>query len=195
METAPTLLILARHFGAGPAQYRVLATAPGRPASSAGDEVATIELNRRICFPDGHVHRIARRGGPFSPNRELWRGPGPTLSEPPIAVYLRERAGFLRWQSVLIVGAAPERRYLLRRRGWLGSPANVDIVPLGAGTPRSSAPVLLHAEKSGSWRRRLQAQWLAPSELPLPVALFVLNMLADWDQRAAAAASAGAAGV
>lgn len=195
METAPTLLILARHFGAGHAQYRVLATSLGRPASSAGDEVATLELNRRICFPDGHVHRIARRGGPFSPNRELWPHHSPTPGEPPIAVYLHERTGLLRWRNVLVVGAAPERRYLLRRRGWLGSPANVDVVPLAAGMPRSGAPVLLHAEKSGTWRRRLQAQWLAPGELSLPVVLFVLNMLADWDQRAAAAASAGAAGV
>jgi hypothetical protein len=195
METVPTLLTLARHFGDGHAQYRVLATPPDDPVGDSGGELATIELNRRICFPDGQVHSIARRGGPFSPNRELWRGPRPTPSEPPIAVYLHERAGFLRWRHVLVVGGAPERRYVLRRRSWLGSPANVDVVPLAADKAQVPTTVLLHAEKRGAWRRRLQAQWLAPAELPLPVALFVLNVLADLDQRAAAAASAGAAGI
>jgi hypothetical protein len=195
METAPTLITLARHFGASHTQYRVLATSPDRPASSAGDELATLELNHRICLPDGQVHRIARRGGPFSPNWELWYGPSATPGEPPVATCLRERVGILRWRNVLVVGTVPKRRYLLRRRGWLGSPANVDVIALAAGMPQSGASVLLHAEKSGTWRRRLQAQWLAPGELPLPVVLLVLNVLADWDQRAAAAASAGAAGV
>ncbi len=196
METAPTLLTLARHFAVGQTHYRVLATPSSVAASAAAaNELAILELNHRIYLPDGQVHTIARRGGPFSPNRVLWRGLSPTPGDLPVAVYVRERAGLLRWRDVLVVGATPERRYLLRRRSWLGSPANVDVVPLDAHAPAPGGPVVLHAEKSGTWRRRLQAQWLAPGDLPLPVALFVLNVLADLDRRAAAAASAGAAGV
>jgi hypothetical protein len=196
METAPTLLTLARHFAVGQTHYRVLATPPNAAASAAAaNELAILELNHHIYLPDGQVHTIARRGGLFSPNRALWRGSCPAPGEPPVAVYRRERVGLLRWRDVLVIGDTPERRFLLRRRSWLGSPANVDVLPLAADAPEPCGPAVLHAEKSGTWRRRLQAQWLAPGELPLPVALFVLNVLADLDRRAAAAASAGAAGV
>jgi hypothetical protein len=195
METTPTLLTLSRSFDVEHAQYRVLATTPGQTADSPASELALLDLNHHIWFPDGQVHTIVRRGGPFSLNRELRCGSSMAPGDPLVAVYMRERSGFLRWRDVVIVGTDPERRFLLRRRSRFGSPANVDVVPLSVDAPEILRPVLLHAEKSGTWRRRLQAQWLAPAELPLPVVLFVLNVLADLDQRAAAAASAGAAGV
>jgi hypothetical protein len=36
---------------------------------------------------------------------------------------------------------------------------------------------------------------MAPNELPVPIMLYVLNVLADLDRRAAVAQSAGAAGL
>lgn len=202
MESGPVLkplwITLARALDREHVDYRVLARSiplANAPAKTRWpqDELATIELNRRICFPDGRIHAIVHHGGLLSTERELHGGSnGGTL---PLAIYRRERTGLLGHRHILIVSGETERRYLLRRRHWFGSPANVDVVPLlGAELPPADS-VVLHAEKSGTWRQRLQAMWLAPKELPLPVALFVLNVLADLDRRAALAASAGAAGL
>ncbi|HEY7834839.1 MAG TPA: hypothetical protein VIG30_14795 [Ktedonobacterales bacterium] len=229
MDTEPLLITLARALDREHVDYRVF----GQPSPGAGapakeraphTELATIELNRRICFPDGRVLAILHRGGLLSGDRELRRAlsaldalaapPAPSTPttrrssnpprgqpvspEPPLAILHRERTGLLGHRHILIVagaeGDAGERRFLLRRRYWFGSPANVDVVPL-LGHDGPPEPVLLHAEKSGTWRQRLRANWLAPKELSLPVVLFVLNALADLDRRAAVAASAGAAGV
>lgn len=196
MATEPTLIKLEpkRHFGRP--HYRVLRLALGAAgAASSGEEIATLELNQRIIFADGQVYAIVRRGNVFSTDRELWRGPAAMPGEQPLAVSLRERIGFLRWRNVLVVGTAPETRYLLRRRYRAGSPANVDVVPLAEGaSPQSEGLVVLRGEKVGSWRSRLQAQLLDPSALSLPVAIFVLNVLAVQEQDAAAAAASAAAG-
>jgi hypothetical protein len=196
MATEPTLIKLEpkRHFGR--AHYRVLRIPLGAPAdASAGDEIAILELNQRIVFADGQVFAIVRRGSAFSTDRELWRGSAAMPGEQPLAVSLRERIGFLRWRDVLVVGAARETRYLLRRRSRAGSPANADVIPLAeGGGPQSEGPVVLRGEKVGFWRSRLQAQLLDPSALSLPVAIFVLNVLAVQEQAATAAAASAAAG-
>lgn len=199
MQTEPMLITLARSFEVGPARYRVLASPleNQRPARQRDDQqVATLDLNQQIALRGGAVHLIVRRGGVFSHNRALLRGAAPQPDEPPWATYMHVRAG-LRWRHLLVVSGSEERRFVLRRRSWFGSPANADVVPLtaDAGAPPQPPAVVLQAEKSGAWRRRIQARWLLPRELPLPVALFVLNVLADLDRRAATAASAGAAGV
>ena len=207
MDHEPLLITLARALDREHVDYRVFGqpAADALPHSDTGHtELATIELNRRICFPDGHVHAIIHHGGLLSPDRELCRGQGAPGGEPPLAVYHRERNGLFGHRNILIVSGDTERRFLLRRRHWFGSPANVDVVPLSETSTdaRHSAhadappgPVLLQAERSGTWRQRLRAKWLAPKELSLPVILFVLNLLADLDRRAAVAASAGAAGL
>jgi hypothetical protein len=191
MATEPTLIRLEPKAHFGRPHYRVLRIVSGSTGdASAGEEIATLELNQRIVFPGGQVFAIVRRGNVFSTDRELWRGPAAMPGERPLAVSLRERIGFLRWRNVLVVGTAPESRYLLRRRYRAGSPANVDVVPLAeAGRPQGEGPVVLRGEKVGSWRLRLQAHVLDPSPLSLPVAIFVLNVLAVQEQAAAAAAS------
>lgn len=196
MDDRPTLLTLVAAFGLGPARYQVLAAPPGAPPSAGyGSEVATLVLNRSITVPDGQIYQIRRRGRFFSTDRELLSGDG-VGQQPPLALSLSERTGLLRWRNVVVVCAAPQRRYLLRRRKWYGSPANCDLVPLAPDGALTEGAVLLRAEILGGWRRRLQGLLSAsPTELSLPVAIFVLNMLADLDRRAAAAASAGAAGV
>ncbi|MGH2505063.1 MAG: hypothetical protein ACRDID_21340, partial [Ktedonobacterales bacterium] len=79
MDTEPLLITLARALDREHVDYRVL----GQPSSSADrpakeraaqTELATIELNRRICFPDGRVLAIAHHGGLLSGDRELRRG-------------------------------------------------------------------------------------------------------------------------
>lgn len=244
MDTEPLLITLARALDREHVDYRVFAEPASADASSPSHvspsssssrmrkphtELATIELNRRICFPDGRIHSIAHHGGLLSTDRELRRCDGtpdgaasfetahapreaPSFqgaghgsghdsrppAQEPLAICHRERTGLLTHRRVLIVAGDAagerERRFLLRRRHWFGSPANVDVVPLmdDASAPE---PVVLRAEKSGTWRQRLQASWLSPKELSLPVVLFVLNVLADLDRRAAIAASAGAAGL
>lgn len=199
MKTEPMLITLARSFDLGPTMYRVLACPlkDERQVSQRGDQhVATLDLNKQIELRGGAVHPIVHRGSFLSHNRALLRGAATQPEDPPWATYLHERRG-LRWRHVLVISGAEERRFLLRRRSWFGSPANADVVPLTDPVRPlpELPPVLLHAEKSGAWRRRIQARWLMPRELPLPVALFVLNVLADLDRRAAVAASAGAAGV
>src|SRR5260221_7077770 len=198
METQGMLLTLARAFGLGLSQYRVLASRQPDAANMGAQresQLAALDLNRQMALPDGQIYTIGGRGGPFSLDRELWRGAPPVLGEPPVAVFRRERKG-LRRRDVLIVDATPGRRLLVRRRAWLGSRANADVVAFSSDAePSANDRVLLHAEKSGTWRKRIQAQWLAPSELPLPITVFILNVLADLDRRAAAAASAAAAGV
>lgn len=239
MDTEPLVITLARALDREHVDYRVFAQ-PALPMNASPAissphhssprgrkphaELATIELNRRICFPDGRIHPIAHHGGLLSTDRELRRCNGtPTsatgfepasapgdasapsvhhdASQPaqaPLAICHRERTGLLTHRRVLIVAGDAagdrERRFLLRRRHWFGSPANVDVVPL-MDDASESEPVVLRAEKSGTWRQRLQANWLSPKELSLPVVLFVLNVLADLDRRAAIAASAGAAGL
>jgi hypothetical protein len=198
METPGTRLTLARAFGLGPTLYRVLASHDSATLPDAAEQesqVATLDLNRQIVLPDGQVFTIGRRGGLFSVDRELWSGAAPAPGEPPLAVFRRVRQGW-RHDHILELAAPAGRRLLLRRRGWFGSPANADVVALAPDAPHSAhEPVLLYAEKYGTWRKRLQARWLAPAELPLPITIFILNVLADLDRRAAAAASAGAAGV
>lgn len=199
-QTQPMFITLARSLDLGPSRYRVLASPledEGKPSQRHDEQVATIDLNKQIELRGGEVHSIVHRGGFWSNNRALLRGAEPRPGEAAWAAYTHERTG-LRWRHVLVVNGAEERRFLLRRRSWFGSPANADVVPLSEDThtpPPEHPAVLLHAEKSGAWRRRIQARWLMPRELPLPVALFVLNVLVDLDRRAAAAASAGAAGV
>lgn len=222
MDSEPLVITLARALDREHVDYRVFAE-PASPANSSArirkphTELATIELNRRICFPDGRVHPIAHRGGLLSSDRELRQSlpalpTSPTSTPPrrptdpptrdasalPLAICHRERTGLLKRRRILIVAGDlagdSERRFVLRRRHWFGSPANVDVIPL-LDDATAPEPVLLRAEKSGSWRQRLQASWLSPKDLSLPVVLFVLNVLADLDRRAAVAASAGAAGL
>jgi hypothetical protein len=191
MATEPTLIKLEPIARLGRSRYRVLRGSLGPAgAASVGDEIAILALNRSITFSDGQVYAIARRGGFLSPDRELWRGPEPIPGDQPLAVSLRERIGFLRWRNVLEIGSAPPVRYVLRRRYRAGSPANVDVIPLAeVHGPQSEGPIVLRAEKVGSWRSRLQAQLLDPTALSLPVAIFVLNVLAVLEQAAAAAAA------
>jgi hypothetical protein len=116
---------------------------------------------------------------------------------PALATMRRERVG-LWWQRTLTTQGASTQRYLLHRRGVFGSPANADILssmPDALSLDLAKMSVVLRVEKSGAWRQRLQARWLDPTHLSLPVVLFVLNVLADQDRRAAIAASAGVAGV
>ncbi len=204
MENEPILITMARTMDREQIDYRVLVEGPSSGKSSTSStELASIELNRRICFPDGQVHTIVHHGGLFSIDSELhvattasrdqptsWRA-----KEPPLAMFHRERTSLLGHRNVLILSTEPERRYLLRRRSWFGSPANVDVVALSLGIPSQAEPILLRAEKSGTWRQRLLARWMAPNELPVPIMLYVLNVLADLDRRAAVAQSAGAAGL
>jgi hypothetical protein len=183
-------------FHVGRTRYRVLYGAQGAgKAGGTGEEIATLELNRRITFVDGQEYALIRRGGVFSTDRDLWPGTEATPGQQPLATYLRERIGLLRWRDVLVVGTTPERRYMLRRRKRYGRPANVDVIPVTEAESRQSEePVVLRAEKVGSWNARLQAHLLDPSALALPVAIFVLNVLAAQEQ-AAAAAAASSSGV
>lgn len=207
MATEPILLTMARTLDRDEIDYRVLARSGDTTRGTTYDtELAAIQLNRRICLPDGQVHTIVHHGGLFSIDSEL-RGATDGLSvssagsksggDPCLAIFHRERTGLLSHRNVLIVESQPPRRLLLRRRSWFGSPANVDVVPLSEPNEISppEVPVLLRAEKSGTLRQRLLARWTAPGDLPTPIMLFVLNVLADLDRRAAVAASAGAAGL
>jgi hypothetical protein len=116
----------------------------------------------------------------------------PHPCDAPLAEYLRERVGLLRWRAILRVGADPASTYLLRRRSGWGAPANVDVVPLPPEgvDPQSAGPVLLRVERTGHRNRGLDALLFDPSALRLPIVLFVLNLLAV-QERAAAASSAG----
>lgn len=196
-STEPAAITLEPISRLGRAHFQVLYSAPGSGAeASAATEIATLDLNRQLTFADGQTYAIVRRGRVFSTDRELWRGAEPSPVERPLATSLRERVGFLRWRNVVIVGPEPETRYLLRRRKRYGSPANVDVVPLGP-EPRSQSegPIVLRVERVRGWRLRLQAQLLDPAALSLPVAIFVMNVLVVQEQAAAAAAaSSGAAG-
>jgi hypothetical protein len=193
-------ITLARSFADEGARYRVLVH-PVADDSSANDasgrEVGFIELNRRIELQGGAAFFIERRGNFFAPRYELVPAAEAQRKAPAVAVLQRERVG-LWWQRVLITQAAPDQRYLLHRRGVFGSPANADVLsslPASSVIDLTKMPVVLHVEKSGAWRQRLQARWLDSTSLSLPVVLFVLNVLADQDRRAAIAASAGVAGV
>jgi hypothetical protein len=200
MAGVPLRLTLARSYGEQGAHYRVLAhRLDDDPASSqsAGKEVGSIELNRRIELPGGEVFSIARRGRLFAPVSVLLPGADTTLKAPTLAAFRRERIG-LWWPHVLVTAGNTEERFVLRRRAVFGSPANADVVsdaPHAETVDLANMPVVLRVEKVGAWRQRLQARWLDSTQLSLPVVLFVLNVLADEDRRAAIAASAGAAGV
>lgn len=204
MAGVPLRLTLARSYSEQGAHYRVLAhRLDDDPASSqsAGKEVGSIELNRRIELPGGEVFSIARRGRPFAPVSVLLPGADTTVKAPTLAAFRRERIG-LWWPRVLVTAGTIEERYVLRRRAVFGSPANADVVsdapynaPHGETLDLANMPVVLRVEKVGAWRQRLQARWLDSTQLSLPVVLFVLNVLADEDRRAAIAASAGVAGV
>jgi hypothetical protein len=112
-----------------------------------------------------------------------------------LALLSHELRGLRRRYRVTLA-AAPERWLWLRQRGWLSSPANRDVVAVAVGAEPSAAdPVLLRVERRGGWRRQLQAEWLAPEELPLPMVVFVLSALVEMDRRAAASVSASAGGV
>jgi hypothetical protein len=162
------------------------------PDGSRRELLSTIELDRGIALANGARYTIQRLGTGWSPSRALWHGEVPTPGGAPLALYERERVGGLRWRSVLRVGGEAGTAYLLRRRSSWGGPANVDLVPLppDGQDPRSAGPVLLRVERVGRWRRSLQAFVLDPAALPLPIVLFVLNVLAV-QERAAAASSAG----
>lgn len=209
MGGSPLHLTLARSFAQGGAHYRVLAQplaehdaaqkAAGREV--AGREVGYIELNRRIELQDGEAFAIERRGSLFAPTHVLVRAASAGHASPVLALLRRERMGWW-WHRVLTTPGPAEQRYLLHRRAVFGSPANADLLSsVAASSTAPSAfdlaqmPVVLRVEKSGAWRQRLQARWLDSTRLSLPVVLFVLNVLADQDRRAAIAASAGVAGV
>jgi hypothetical protein len=194
-------LSLVRAFARGRDCYCVLATPPEAgaavdAAAEATREVAELQLNRQITLADGTGYSIIRDGGLFSTVRALWRGVPADAAEPaPMAVCWRERRG-LRLRLRVSQVDAPERWLWLRHRGWFGSPANRDVVAVAAGAePAGTDPVLLRVERRGGWRQNLQATWLAPAELPLPLVVFVFSVLVEEDRRAAAAAAAGAAGV
>jgi hypothetical protein len=200
MHEPGTRLTLARAFGRGRDCYRVLAApdatsegadAPAEPAL----EVAELRLNRAITLPGGEAFTITRHGGIFSTDRALRRATQAGADEPPLALCYRERRG-LRSRLRVSLAAAPERWLWLRRRAWYSSPANRDVVAVATGAePSETDPVLLRVERRGGWRRHLQATWLAPADLPLPVVVFLLSVLVEEDRRAAAAAAASAAGV
>lgn len=199
MDVPGTRLTLVRAFRRGPDCYRLLAAPPDMAASAGAtplpvSEMAELRLNRQIALPNGEVYRITRRGGLFSVDRALWRGAPAVDGESPLALLSHERRG-LRWRYRVTL-AAPERWLWLRQRGWLSSPANRDVVAVAVGAEPSAAdPVLLRVERRGGWRRHLQAEWLAPAELPLPMVVFVLSALVEMDRRAAASVSASAGGV
>jgi hypothetical protein len=200
MHEPGTRLVLARAFGRGPDCYRLLAAPPeaGAPADApaeAAPEVAELRLNRQITLPGGEAYTITRRGGILSIDRALWRGAPAAEGEPPLAVFSRERRG-LRWRSRVTLAERPEWWLWLRQRGWFSSPANRDVLAVATGAePGAADPVLLRVERRGGWRRHLQATWLEPGELPLPVVIFLLSVLVEEDRRAAAAVAASAAGV
>ena len=200
MAGLPLHLTLARSFASNGAHYRVLARRldDGSHASTAAEqEVASIELNRRIELIKGEAFAIERRGSPFAPAHLLVEAAGAGRDSPPLASIRREHAGWW-WYPVLSVGERGESRFLLRRRAVFGSPANADLLarrPDATTSELSKMPVVLHVEKVGLLRQRLQASWLDGDGLSLPLVLFVLNLLADQDRRAAIAASAGAVGV
>src|SRR5258708_22129637 len=107
METQGMLLTLARAFGLGLSQYRVLASRQPDAANMGAQresQLATLDLNRQIALPDGQIYTIGRRGGPFSLDRELWRGGTPALGGPPLAVCRRRREGAARGAVLLEVG-------------------------------------------------------------------------------------------
>jgi hypothetical protein len=200
MAGLPLHLTLARSFAETGTHYRVLAHRLDQEASAtkaADHEVGSIELNRRIELVGGEAFAISQRGNWLAPTHVLLPAANPTRDEPPLAQSRRERVGWW-WHSVIIAEPTGDRRFLLRRRGVFGSPANANLVaqvPNSAPLDLAKLPIVLRVEKVGAWRQRLEARWLDVDSLSLPIVLFVLNLLADQDRRAAIAASAGAAGV
>jgi hypothetical protein len=200
MAGSPLHLTLARSFAESGTHYRVLAQPLAEGASAShftGQEVGSIELNRRIELRGGKAFSIERRGSVFAPVHLLVPVAGTAPQVPALAMIRRERVG-LWWHRVLITRDSTEQRFLLHRRAVFGSPANADVlsdIPVSETLDLAIMPIVLRVEKSGAWRQRLQARWLDSTRLSLPVVLFVLNMLADQDRRAAIAASAGVAGV
>jgi hypothetical protein len=217
MDTPPLRLTLEPLFSTWGRQVQVwqdALEAPEAPANAPADThgslLATMELNRTLALSDGSRYAIQRLGAPWSSHRALWRGAGPMPGELPLATYRRERVGLLRWRSILRVcpdaggGTAPtasSSAYVLRRRSWWGAPSNVDLLALPAEgadgaegrEPQATPPALLRVERVGRWKRRLKAVLRDPNGLSLPLALFVLNLLAV-QERAAASSAAAAAG-
>lgn len=193
-------ITLARSFAEQGACYRVLAHPLAQETAADdgfGREIGHIELNRRIELQSGEVFAIERRGRFFAPTHVLVEAASSASAARALATVRREWVGWW-WQFVLTTPDTTQQRYLLHRRAVFGSPANADVLSSDPGSPvidLSKMPVVLRVEKSGAWRQRLQARWLDSSCLSLPVVLFVLNILADRDRRAAIAASAGVAGV
>src|SRR5260221_2962423 len=105
METQGMLLTLARAFGLGLSQYRVLASRQPDAANMGAQresQLATLDLNRQIALPDGQIYTIGRRGGPFSLDRELWRGATPLPGGPPGAGFPPhgQRLRRARWRDI-----------------------------------------------------------------------------------------------
>jgi hypothetical protein len=194
-----TCLTLVRAFGRGADCYRVLGAPPAAGAQASNPttparEVAELRLGRQITLSGGAAYSITRRGGLFSTDRALWRGTPALEGDAPLAIFHHERRG-LRSHYRVSLAERPEHWLWLRRRGWFSSAASRDVVAVSVGAePTTADPVLLRVERRGSWRRYLHAEWLAPAELPLVAAVFVLSALVELDRRAAAAA-ASASGV
>jgi hypothetical protein len=191
-DTQPLHLTLDPLFSFRGSQVQVWQDAPpDSPDATRGAALATIDLNRRILLRDGASYAIRVQGAPWSRRWSLWRGDAPAPGDSPLAIFRRESLGMLRSRPVLRVGTDPGNAYLLRRRSRWGGPSNVDVValPFEGQDARSAGPVLLRVERVGRRKRSLQALLLDPRSLPLPIALFVLSLLAA-QERAAAAASA-----